>query len=295
MNEAVIQLDKLHELIDNELDTPVAPEIAALGDRLRLDRQGVLAILFYGAGLWKNPQPDTVFDFYVLIDSYRAFDDRRSHALFGAVLPPNVYYLEHGDLRCKYAVIRRDQFTKAAAGRSLTSQIWARFAQPCRLLYARDPAARHAVVAALGQAVVTFHAQVLPLLGTREPQARQVWTVGLQRTYANEWRSEGVDRSRDIFTASAEALSARSSLVLPGCGPASRVMTRGPRRALAKAVYFVQLTKAVFTFDGGVDYALWKIERQSGVRLQASSFQKRHPLLAAWPLVWRAWRAGGLR
>lgn len=295
MNEAVIQLDKLHELIDNELDTPVAPEIAALGDRLRLDRQGVLAILFYGAGLWKSPQPDTVFDFYVLIDSYRAFDDRRSHALFGAVLPPNVYYLEHGDLRCKYAVIRRDQFSKAAAGRSLTSQIWARFAQPCRLLYARDPAARRAVVAALGQAVVTFHAQVLPLLGTREPQARQVWTVGLQRTYANEWRSEGVDRSRDIFTASAEALSARSSLVLPGCGPASRVMTRGPRRALAKAVYFVQLTKAVFTFDGGVDYALWKIERQSGVRLQASSFQKRHPLLAAWPLVWRAWRAGGLR
>lgn len=290
-----IDQDKLNALIGSELDTPVAPEIAALGDRLRLRRDGVLAILFYGAGLWKRPEADTVLDFYVLTESYRAFDARFLQATLGRLLPPNVYFLEHGGLRCKYAVIRADQFAKAAAGRTLTSQIWARFAQPCRLLYARNHSARQAVVAALAQAVATFHSQMLPLLAGGELEPRRVWTLGLRQTYANEWRSESVDRAEALFTASADAMTTRTRLVLPGCRPASRVMTRGLWRILAKSVYFTQLSKAVFTFDGGVDYALWKIERQSGVKLSASDFQRRHPLLSAWPLVWKAWRAGGLR
>jgi len=291
----MVDRDALSELIDRELDGPVAPEIMALGERLRRERRGVRAVLFYGAGLWKAPRADTIFDFYVLTDSYRAFDPRLPQALLGRLLPPNVYYLEHAGLRCKYAVIRHDQFHRAAAGRTATSQIWARFAQPCRLLYARDPASRRAVVAALGQAVVTFHAQVMPLLPAHQRQPRRLWTLGLARTYANEWRSEGSDRAGELYAASAGALSARSRLVLPGCRPASRLTTRGVRRLLAKAVYFLQLAKAVLTFEGGVDYALWKIERQSGVKLDASDFQRRHPLLAAWPLVWKAWRTGGLR
>ncbi|HSH43716.1 MAG TPA: hypothetical protein VK973_16465 [Arenicellales bacterium] len=286
---------ELCELIGAELATPVDPAIAELAERVRAGRHGVAAMLFYGSGLWKPPAADTVFDFYLLVDSYRAFDPRRIHALFGRLLPPNVYYLEHGKLRCKAAVIRVDQFARAAAGHGPNSQIWARFAQPCRLVYARDPATRDAVAGFLADAVITFHAQTLPLLGTAERSARDVWLRGLRQTYGNEWRSESGDRAETLYTASREALDARSRLVLTDCRPAPRVATRGARRALAKIVYFLQLLKAVFTFEGGVDYALWKIERQSGVKLEASDFQRRHPLLAAWPLVWKAWRAGGLR
>lgn len=285
----------LRELITGELHTPVDPAIEALSDRLRAGRGGVIAVLFYGSGLWKPPESDTVFDFYVLIDSYPAFDARRLHTLFGRLLPPNVYYLQDGGLRCKFAVMRIDQFAKAAAGRSINSQIWARFAQPCRLVYARDEAASESVAAALSDAVVTFHAQTLPLLAADERDPRAVWTRGLQQTYGNEWRSESGARADDLYTASRAALEARSRLVLPDCRPARRVATSGVRRLVSKAVYFLQLMKAVFTFDGGVDYALWKIERQSGVKLRASEFQRRHPLVAAWPLVWKAWRAGGLR
>lgn len=285
----------LKDLIAAELETPVAPAITTLSDRLRRGRDGVVAVLFYGSGLWKEPQRDTVFDFYVLVDSYLAFDARRLHALFGRLLPPNAYYLEDGDLRCKFAVIRVDQFDNAAAGRGLNSQIWARFAQPCRLVYARDRAARDAVAAALASAVVTFHAQTLPLLAADERDARGVWIRGLKQTYQNEWRSESGARAESIYQASRAAFDARSALILPDCRPAGRVATHGTRRLLAKTIYFLQLMKAVFTFDGGVDYALWKIERQSGVKLQASDFQRRHPLIAAWPLVWKAWRAGGLR
>jgi len=287
--------DKLLQLIDDELDGPVPQEVRDLADQIRLGRDSVVAVLFYGAGLWKSPDSDTVFDFYVLIGGYRAFDDRPLQALLGWMLPPNVYYLEHAGARCKYAVIRQDQFESAVAGRALTTQIWARFAQPCRLLYARDAAARRDVVEALAQAVMTFHSQVLALLPPHQHDPRHVWISGLEQTYANEWRSERSGRAAEIYAASRDTLDARSRLVLPECRPARRVATRGLRRVLAKAVYFLQLAKAVFTFDGGVDYALWKIERQSGVKLHATDFQRRHPLISAWPLVWKAWRLGGLR
>lgn len=288
-------LSELRELIARELAAPVAPGVGNLARRLRAGRHGIAAILFYGSGLWKQPDADTVLDFYVLVDSYRDFDPRRVQALLGRLLPPNVYYLEDDGRRCKFAVMRADQFAGAAAGRSLNSQIWARFAQPCRLVYARDPAARHAVAAMLADAVVTFHAQTLPVLPGRPQDPRELWIQGLHQTYHNEWRSESGDRAQDIYRASRNALDARSRLVLPHCRPARRVVTRGTRRLLSKSVYFLQLVKAAFTFDGGVDYALWKIERQSGVRLQATDFQRRHPLIAAWPLVWKAWRAGGMR
>lgn len=296
MSDPTVEIPALDRLIAGELDQPVAPAIQRLVDRIRGVGQDVLAILFYGAGLWKSPAEDTVFDFYVLTGSYRRFDDRRLHALFGYFLPPNVYYLEVDELRCKFAVIRFDQFRKGASGRGLTTQIWARFAQPCRLVYCRDNAVRELIIEALADAVVTFHAQTLPLLEPDEKRnADTIWTRGLSRTYANEWRSERGDRAASIVQASRDALEARSALILPGCRPARHPATRGLRRLLAKAVYFAQLMKAVFTFEGGVDYALWKIERQSGLKLQATDFQKRHPLIGAWPLVWRAWRRGGLR
>ncbi|MDZ7841215.1 MAG: hypothetical protein U5R46_10425 [Gammaproteobacteria bacterium] len=210
---------ELEQLIASELAAPVAPEVTAMAGRIRAGRQGVAAILFYGSGLWKRPDPDTVFDFYVLVDDFAGFDSRWLHGVLGSLLPPNVYYLADDNLRCKFAVMRTDQFGKAAAGRSLNSQIWARFAQPCRLVYARDRGARNAVAAALAEAVVTFHAQTLPLVpaGNRDP--RSVWIQGLRQTYNNEWRSESGSRPEDIYLASKDALDARSRLVLPRCTP----------------------------------------------------------------------------
>lgn len=285
----------LHRLIAEELGQPVSRGVLGLCERIKKSRNGVLAVLFYGAGLWETTSSDTVLDFYVLIENYRRFDSRLAHAVLGRLLPPNVYYLEHGDLRCKFAVIRIDQFKNAAAGRSLNTQIWARFAQPCRLVYARDRSIRDIVVAALVDCVATFHAQTLPLLTSNERHPKGIWTRGFSQTYDNEWRSEDGNRAGDIYAASRDSLNARSELVLPGCRPAAHVATRGIRRKLCKSIYFIQLMKAVFTFEGGVDYALWKIERQSGVKLCASGFQRRHPLISAWPLVWKAWRLGALR
>ncbi len=288
------ELGPLRALIAEELDQPVPFQATQLARAICDEHTGIYAILFYGSGFWRTPKPDTVFDFYVLVDDYRNFDARKSHALFGYLLPPNVYYLERGDARCKFAVMRMDQFERAAAGSSPGSQIWSRFSQPCRLIYSRDDKARERTVTALARAVITFHEQTLPLFNDSARQARDIWVRGLMQTYSTEWRSERTARADELYQANQPQLDARTRLALPLSTPAKRVVTTGWRRLLAKNIYFLQLAKAVFTFDGGVDYALYKIERQSGLKLEATEFQRRHPLIGAWPLVWKAWRAGAL-
>ncbi|HVR67505.1 MAG TPA: hypothetical protein VMT98_12735, partial [Verrucomicrobiae bacterium] len=67
------------------------------------------------------------------------------------------------------------------------------------------------------------------------------------------------------------------------------------RRWYGKLISVARLTKAVFTFDGGLDYILWKIERHSGVSATATDWQRRHPLLAAPGLAWRLYRRGAFR
>jgi hypothetical protein len=66
-------------------------------------------------------------------------------------------------------------------------------------------------------------------------------------------------------------------------------------RRTGKTLNLLRLIKAVFTFEGAVDYALWKIERHSGVKPTISAWEKRHPLLAAPVLLWRFYREGAFR
>jgi len=67
------------------------------------------------------------------------------------------------------------------------------------------------------------------------------------------------------------------------------------RRIQGKALSLLRLAKAVFTFRGGVDYILWKLERHSGVKIEASERVRRHPLIYGWGLAWRLYRQGILR
>ncbi|HCU88652.1 MAG TPA: hypothetical protein DGR97_01825, partial [Gammaproteobacteria bacterium] len=67
------------------------------------------------------------------------------------------------------------------------------------------------------------------------------------------------------------------------------------RRPHGKLINLLRIIKAAFTFDGGVDYVLWKIERHSGIKVEATPLLRRHPLLACWPIVWRLYRAGAFR
>ncbi|MCC2659180.1 MAG: hypothetical protein K0Q76_4288, partial [Panacagrimonas sp.] len=64
---------------------------------------------------------------------------------------------------------------------------------------------------------------------------------------------------------------------------------------LGKPLNVLRLLKAACTFDGAADYAAWKVERHSGVKLELSPWQRRHPLLAAPVVYLRLRRQGVLR
>ena len=195
--------------------------------------------------------------------------------------------------------MRVDQFERAARGHALTPQIWARFAQPCRIVCSRDDNMRQKINALLVECTLSFHRKALSL--TPENAApHDIWLRGLRETYSAELRSEKLERTAEIFAANEVAFTQRSELVMGLLSDIKRGSKIVPvlsrlKRPLQKLVVFLRLMKATLTFEGGVDYALWKIERQSGVRVEASQFQRRYPLLTAWPLVWKLWRKGAFR
>jgi hypothetical protein len=67
------------------------------------------------------------------------------------------------------------------------------------------------------------------------------------------------------------------------------------RRTVGKTLSVLRLVKALFTFRGGPDYLVWKIERHSGVAVDLSPRARRFPLLAAWSIAWRLYRRRAFR
>jgi hypothetical protein len=216
-------------------------------------------------------------------------------------LPPNVFHataLWRGEpVRAKYAVISMTQFRRGLSRESLQTSLWARFAQPCRLVWVRDQQARAAVGAALADAVITMVAATAPLL-ERCASAERLWLRGFGETYRAELRTEGAARAKSIYESARERYDAITPLAIAAAGTADGRWAQlrwAGRRVLGKTLSVLRLIKSAFTFDGGVDYILWKIERHSGVRLPVSPWQRRHPLLASPVFLWRLYRLGAIR
>lgn len=317
-------------MVEDELRREVPPAVIAMRDAiLHRHPRGVAAMLFYGSCLRRADPTEGVQDFYLLVDDYRRFYGRRLPALANALLPPNVFYAEcrwNGSvLRAKYAVVSMRQFVAGTSRRRLSSSLWARFAQPARLVLARDEAAAATVAAALAEAIVAMVEAAVPLLPPRFT-ARTLWEAGFQATYGAELRSEGPARAAELYAAErarydaataalatvaldkgfavadAAAAPATDRVADPEfavlCDPAWR--RRGLwrwrlRRPLGKLLNLLRLIKGGFTFTGGLDYVLWKVERHSGVRITVSPWQRRHPLLGAPAIAWRLYRRGGFR
>jgi hypothetical protein len=317
--------EALAELVSEELARPVPGAATRLAEAIRR-RTGTAtaAVLFYGSCLRKRT-PEGVLDFYVLVDGYRAASPGRRLALAGALLPPNVFYLELEDeaglLRAKYAVVSLADFARGAAGRWLRTGIWARFAQPCRAVHLRDAAAGRAVAAACAESVLTLVERTLPLLAGEGDRVRasaaELWQTAFRETYGAEMRPESPEAAAALFLEeparyaraaqlAAGALEARGALRLLAAGdPLELELPAGGRRRgrraarlrrpLAKLAYVAQLLKTGFTFGDWLPYALWKLERHSGTRFVASERQRRHPFLFGLPLLVRALRERALR
>lgn len=279
---------------------------------------GVRGILMYGSCLRSGDPADGLVDLYVVVDDYRVYR-RRGRALANRLLCPNVFYLETetaaGRVRCKYGVVATRDLERATSS-AFESYFWGRLAQPVAILYARGPEDRRFLETALERAADTFMARVLPVLPARG-RLEDLWTKGLAISYATELRAEGTARSRELVRADRDFFVAvtrdwarrhPASLRLEqrqgewfyetSLSPARRRRGRiawGLRRPWGKLLSLARLTKGLYTFDGGLDYIAWKLERHSGQRIEIPDKVRRRPLLHIWGLAWRLHRRGVFR
>jgi len=300
-------------------ESPRDPSIQPLLEEIRQKHDGaLLAILVYGS--WLRGKRDTMLDFYVLVDDYHTLDSAWQGWMC-RLLPPNVYHIHHKnndpesetpELRAKFALLTLSRFRNAMQN-DFHSYFWARFAQPCEVLYARDEATRAVLKDALNDASTTFMQRVLPVMGDSFSSA-DLWTHGLALTYQCELRTESSNRGESIYdfdpdyydgVTNAFALESSSlsntktkNQYLNQSGGFSRKtssLTWWLRRVQGKLLSVLRLVKAAFTFNEPMEYLLWKIERHSGVYIEPTQRQLKHPLIFAWPLLWKLYRRGAFR
>ncbi|MCW5729764.1 MAG: hypothetical protein KIT20_03325 [Alphaproteobacteria bacterium] len=293
------------------------PEARAFARELvrRHGAENVAAVLFYGSCL-RNRDPGGLLDFYLLVDDYRGIFGSALLRLGNRLLPPNVLFtrasLEGSELQAKVAVISLDDFARAVGPGARDTTIWARFSQPVAACHVRDEAHARRLAGLLADAIVTATRQLAPLLPERVT-ARGFWSGLYALTFGAELRAERANRPDLIveqYPARYEALAVpairAAGFEVAGEGEGLKIgIPAAQRRAAArrwrrerlkgKLRNLARLVKAVFTFEGAVDYALWKVERHAGVRVEVSDWQRRHPILAAPKVLWRLYRIGALR
>ena len=275
-------------------DHPVHPAITAMAAIILPEHQPASAVLAYGSAL-RDANPDTtLIDFYVLTQTAQGVSKNTlSRALCGLV-PPNVYYAElhvNGkSCRAKYAVLPIELLASKLKGDIANPYFWARFAQPMRLVWAADDVARTRVHQLLARAMETAQANASRLVARASPAEQ--WTILFQNTYQTELRPEGQARAKLIVDMQVEHFETIARLAKP---VSSSEWSWSTRRWTGKMLSVARLLKAAFTFQGGADYAAWKIERHSGVKIEVTEWQRRHPVLASIVLLPKVLKKGGLR
>ena len=294
------------------------PVLAQLLEQLRArHNDAICCTLLYGSCLRSGNIYDGLLDLYLICDNYRAAYGNSFMASANWLLPPNVFYaettLEGRTLRSKVTMISLRDFQRGCSKAWFQSYIWGRFSQPTRLLYCRDQQTRSEVKNALLRAARTFLDNAAPAL----PQSGSVsalWERALELSYATELRTERNGRAAELVAAAIDFYYAMTRAhadslsfdfeVYDANGELhyrSQVHTMrrrwgawswALRRGQGKMLSILRLIKALFTFEGGLDYIAWKLERHSGEEIHIPDKVRRAPLIFMWGYYWDLYRRG---
>jgi len=281
----------LRTLVAEELALSVDPRVSAMAEAIAKRHGGASrALLFYGSCLRERELDGRMLDFYLIVSDYRAAYAKRWLALANRLIPPNVFYFEHNGLAAKYAVLSEGDFYRLSGPETRSVSVWARFAQPSRLVWAANALARERAIEAVARAAPTL----LAAAGRRHGEKPlDWWRRAFTLTYSAELRAERPGR--------ASVVDADRERYVTFTEPSAAAIERQPnaswrrRRIEGKALSVLRLAKASATFAGGPDYIAWKINRHAGTEIALKPWQRRHPLLAAISLLPRLLRSGAVR
>jgi hypothetical protein len=307
-------MQSLMQLIADELAVAALPQVEAFATHIAVQYpDAARAVLFYGSCLRSEQVEGQTLDFYLIVSEYDAAYGKGWLAKWNRRLPPNVFPFQFGGLMAKVAVLSETDFHDLNRPAASAVSVWARFAQPSRLVWAADDAARVMAARAISGAAPTLLNAALAST-EREVDVLDLWQTGFRMTYDAELRAERNDRPASVVdfdpdryerfgqaalqhTLIANELRGDKVHILPD--PHGRVMQERNRwpalRRNGKLLTVARLAKAAFTYAGGIDYLAWKINRHAGTQIEIKPWQRKWPLVAALFLVPKLLVKGAVR
>jgi hypothetical protein len=310
----VVSVPSLLQLVAEELAVPALPQVQAFARYIAGQYpDAARGVLFYGSCLRSERLEGQMLDFYVIVSDYDAAYSRKWMATWNRRLPPNVFPFQHEGLMAKVAILSLEDFHDLNRPSASAVSVWARFAQPSRLLWVADDHSRALICTAVSGAAPTLLNAALAFT-EREVDVLDLWQTGFQMTYDAELRAERKDRPSSVIefdpnryvrlglaalrhTPIANAYRGDKIHILPD--PQGRIVQERERwpalRRNGKLLTIARLAKAAFTYADGIDYLAWKINRHAGTKIEIKPWQRRWPLVAALFLVPKLWAKGAVR
>ena len=306
--------EPLRALVAEELARPVLPAVADMAAEIAARYPGARAVLYYGSTLREARLEGLMLDFYLIVADYEQAFGKTWLARANRLLPPNVFPFEQGGLVAKYAILSEADFARLVSPRTRNVSVWARFAQPSRLVWAADKSAADRTIALVTQAAPTLLDAARPCLpDSIDPL--ELWRRAFALTYAAELRTERAGRAGSVVDADPDRYRAFTGPALEAAGLAARVVNDrlvfdrpmstaeraqgrkcwARRRREGKALTLLRLAKASATYAGGIDYLAWKIGRHSGQKIEIRPWQRKWPILGAIALLPRLLIKGAVR
>jgi hypothetical protein len=285
--------EALRDLVEAELSEPVNPRVTAMAEAIAARHgRASKAVLFYGSCLREKQLDGLMLDFYLIVSDYRSAYDKPWLAKSNALIPPNVFPFQHDGLAAKYAVLSDRDFYRLNGPETRNVSVWARFAQPSRLVWSSGEDARTAAIMAVSRAAPTLLAAAGRIDGEL---VLDWWRRAFSLTYSAELRAERKGRAGSVIDADLKRYERFSPAVVAAIDPAIPSGGWLRRQIEGKALSVLRLAKASATYAGGAEYIAWKINRHAGTKIELRPWQKRHPLLAAISLLPRLLRSGAIR
>jgi len=296
----------LRGLVAEELALPVDPRVSAMAAAIAAKHdRAARAVLFYGSCLREANLDGLMLDFYLIVSDYPAAFGSAWMAFANRLLPPNVFPFEHDGLIAKYAVLSEADFARLASSDTRNVSVWARFAQPARLVWAAHEMARRRAIAAAAEAAPALLLAARPMLNDTIEEG-DLWSSAFALTYSAELRAERKTRAASVVDADPERYRRFTPAVLLAADLSARIdaghvisFSSGTtaderrraerlwarRRREGKLLTIARLAKASATYAGGIDYLAWKINRHAGAAIRIRPWQRRWPLLGAISLL----------
>lgn len=307
-------MPSLTQLVADELAVPALPEVQAFAAHIAAQYpDAARAVLFYGSCLRSAQLEGQMLDFYLIVSDYESAYSQKWLVKWNKRLPPNVFPFEYNGLIAKVAVLSEEDFQSLNRAEASAASVWARFAQPSRLVWAANDTARNTIATAISGAAPTLLNAALAFT-EREVDVLDLWQTGFRMTYDAELRAERNDRPASVLefdperyirfgkaalphTLIANEMRGEKVHILPDLqGRIMQERNRWPAlRRNGKLLTIARLAKAAFTYAGGIDYLAWKINRHAGTQIEIKPWQRRWPLVAALFLVPKLLAKGAVR